>query len=254
MHKIIIGSTAIKHWFPDFPREPKDLDIIVNVPSMWTKEVGVEYLENDIIYMMYQHLVEDSYLTPDALYTLKISHLVGWDLNWEKHMWDVQWLKSKGCQFIPNLFYDLYDYWNTIHSKNKRSDLDMTAEEFFDNAVNFYMGHDELHYVLTEVPTFTKVLKDGKEVEVCEDKFNALSFEDKCLLVSEEVMVMAYERYQFLGFQQAYSKMLKKFILNHAPLWEASFIVQNFVELHKPKFNYFKHLENGINKNQRVTI
>lgn len=25
---MVIGSTAIKYWFPDFPREPKDIDII----------------------------------------------------------------------------------------------------------------------------------------------------------------------------------------------------------------------------------
>jgi len=26
---ILIGSSAIKHWYPDFKREPKDLDYIV---------------------------------------------------------------------------------------------------------------------------------------------------------------------------------------------------------------------------------
>lgn len=25
---LIFGSTAAKHWFPDFPREPHDLDLI----------------------------------------------------------------------------------------------------------------------------------------------------------------------------------------------------------------------------------
>ena len=26
---MIIGSTAIKHFYPDFPREPKDLDFVI---------------------------------------------------------------------------------------------------------------------------------------------------------------------------------------------------------------------------------
>ena len=27
---ILIGSKAIKYWFPDFPRDPKDTDYIVD--------------------------------------------------------------------------------------------------------------------------------------------------------------------------------------------------------------------------------
>lgn len=29
MEKLIIGSTAIKHYYPYFPREPKDIDVAV---------------------------------------------------------------------------------------------------------------------------------------------------------------------------------------------------------------------------------
>lgn len=245
MRKIIIGSTAIKHWFPDFPRNPKDLDIAVIDSGEWPKEKGVEYLENKELFWK-QWLCLEEYLIPNALLTLKISHLIGWDINWEKHMFDVQFLLKKGCILYPSLFNDLYKLWEEVHGKNKRSDLDMTADEFFDNAVKFPIPHDELHYILKDTPTFTKVLKDGAEVEVDENKFRTLSFEDKCSLVTEEVMVMALERYESLGFQRAYSKMLKKFILYHAPIWEALFIIENYIELHKPKFDYFKKIENGI--------
>lgn len=27
---MVIGSTATKHWFPDFPREPKDIDFVTS--------------------------------------------------------------------------------------------------------------------------------------------------------------------------------------------------------------------------------
>lgn len=30
MKKVIIGSSSIKHYFPDFKREPKDLDYVVD--------------------------------------------------------------------------------------------------------------------------------------------------------------------------------------------------------------------------------
>ena len=59
-------------------------------------------------------------------------------------------------------------------------------------------------------------------------------------------MVMAFERYRSMGYKHAYTRMLKKFILNHAPVWEALFIIENYIILHKPKFNYFKKIEDGL--------
>jgi hypothetical protein len=50
---IIIGSTAIKHYFPDFPREPKDLDFAVMPGEKFEKKGGVEYLENSVIHDVY---------------------------------------------------------------------------------------------------------------------------------------------------------------------------------------------------------
>lgn len=240
----LIGSSAIKHHFSDFPREPKDVDYATDLDR--NNERGVEYLYNPVIGSM------EGIASPDLLYTLKASHVVGWDINWEKHMFDIQFLVSKGAKLDVELFHRLYNFWNIYHLNNKRSDLDMTAEEFFDNAVKSDHGHDYLHTLLTPNPTYNLVLKDGAEVDVCENKFNTLTFEQKCDLVTEEVMVMAYERYKKAGFMHAYSRMLKKFILNHAPIWEALFIIENYKALHKPKFNYFKKIENGISSNQQA--
>jgi hypothetical protein len=161
-------------------------------------------------------------------------------------MFDVQFLNKKGCKLNMDLFNDLYKFWNTIHGKDKRSNLDMTANEFFDNAVKCSYSHDWLHTLIQNPPTYTKILKG--EVDVDEEKFNNLSFEDKCNLVREEVYIMAFERFKNLDYRIAYSKMLKKFIMNHAPIWEAIFIIENYVELHKSKINFLKHLENEINR------
>jgi hypothetical protein len=172
-----------------------------------------------------------------------MSHIF-WDINWDKHMFDIQFLINKGIAWDRKLFPLLYEYWNTVHGKNKRSDLEMSAEQFFDNAVKSEYDHDWLHTLLNPYPTFNKVLIG--EVEVCEHKFNNLKHEEKCNLVTEEVMIMAYERYKHLDFRVAYSKMLKKFIMNHAPMWEALFIIENYIELHRPKFNYYKIIDDGI--------
>lgn len=243
----MIGSKAIKRWFEDFPRTPKDVDYIVDYKTKGSSEI--ELLYNPILYKFIKE--EFPYwevASPDVLYTLKMSHVVGWDINWEKHLFDIQFLKKKGCKLISELFYELYEFWNTVHQKNKRSELNMSSEMFFDNAIKYPVPHDIIHTFIKNPPTFTKVLVG--EVEVSESLFNELLFDEKCDLVTEEVMVMAAERFGNLNYRNAYSKMLKKFTINHAPLWEAIFIIENFPLLEKPSFNFLKIIEDGCKEYQ----
>lgn len=238
--KILIGSRALRHFFPEFDREG-DWDYIVGEKPKWTPScVNVEYHLNPI-FDGYEYKI----MLPNDLYTLKMSHMF-WNINWEKHMWDIQFLRSKGCRLNKELFYKLYDYWNTVHEKNKRSDLKMTAGEFFNNAITCPYSHDFLHTLINPIPTYTKVLVG--EVEVGEDKFNLLSYNEKCKLVIEEVEVMAYERMESLGHLKAYGRMLKKFIISHAPLWEAIFIIENFIALHKSKRDFIKIINDKLNE------
>lgn len=256
---MVIGSTATKHWFPDFPREPKDIDIIKNMYiKSYTSDKKIEWLENKVLENYFTKPIE--VITPNELYTLKISH-VFWDLennSWDKHIWDIQFLKEKGCKIILPLFYKLYDYWNEVHGKNKRSVLNMSAEKFFDNVVNFPIEHDYLHTLLIqhpyfkgqELPTYTKILKDGAEVDVSEEKFNLLTEQEKFNLVFEEVAVMGIERYGEMYYKKGYNRMLKKFILNHAPVWEAIWIVMNHKELSNCPFDFLTFLNNKIKQNE----
>ncbi len=231
---IVIGSTAIKHHFPDFKREPKDIDYLVNIKSMWKSVAGKEeYHENPVLW---NYVGTEKYLDKDLLYTLKASHLF-WDIKWDKHIYDIQFMKEKGCVLNIELFYKLYDYWNGYHSKNKRSDLKMTSSAFFNNAIKCPYEHDFLHTLLVDTPTFTKILKDGEDVEVSEEKLS---------LVREEVYVMAYERLAGRHFRAAYSWMLKKFLISHAPLWESIFIIENYTLLSRPHLNYVNLINSKI--------
>jgi len=253
---VIIGSACLKHYFEDFPRLPKDIDYLVPNKNMLVNVPGkVEYHENEVLWSNFiAHNTFPKYLPINLLYTLKISHLF-WDINWSKHMFDVQFMQNKGCVLDKELFYKLYKYWNTVHEPNKRSNLSMNAKDFFDNAIRCKYSHDYLHTLLINPPTYTKVLEDNQEVQVSEDKFNSLSFEDKCSLVIEEVQVMAYERYQNISdYRFMYSKMLKKFIINHAPLWEALFIIQNYVLLHTAKFDFVKLISQKLQQCKRNII
>ncbi len=239
---ILIGSSAIKLHFPDFKRIPKDLDIATQI-KMVNNNPNIEYLENPILF----EYIDSSWkaitinnhnyrvLPKDLLYTLKMSHLF-WDLNWEKHEWDASFLRSKGCILNKELFYKLYNYWEIVHGKNKRSDLKMSSEKFFNNALKFPVEHDNLHELLIKhpyfhrkTPTYNLILKDGEEVDVCMNKFNALEEIDKFNVVFEEIACMGTERFPRNMFYKAiFCKMLKKFIISHAKIEEAIWILENY--------------------------
>lgn len=235
---LLVGSSAIKHHFPDFNREPKDKDFFVDYKLQSTKEI--EYLYNPIL----GH--RTGIAKPNLIYNIKISHCLGWDINWEKHMWDIQFLKEKGCKENKGFILKHYKLWNELHGENKRSQLDMSSVDFFNNAVKCPYPHDWLHTLIKKEPTYTKILKENAEVDVSEEKFYSLSEQEKEDLVREEVYVMAFERFSKLDYRKAYNIMLKKFIISHAPIWEAIWIIQNHKMLSKVPFNYFNHLKTKI--------
>lgn len=264
---VIVGSSAMKHWFSDFNRDPKDVDIQHDCkgsydyytknqdhfrPEVLNQNKRIEQYFIDVPAFnesLKKYTLE--YITPKGLLTLKASHIF-WDINWDKHMYDIQFLIGKGFEIDKEVFYDLYNFWNVFHGKNKRSNLNMSSEDFFNNVVKCEYDHDWLHTLIRDHPTYNKVLKDGAEVDVDEAKFNNLSFEDKLSLVREEVYVMAYERYTDVSFRHAYGRMLKKFIMNHAPIWEALFIIENYITLLKPEYNFIKLINEKINDGRPI--
>lgn len=47
--KKIIGSTSIRYYYPDFPREPKDIDYLVKDKSKYKNSKDIEYMENPVL-------------------------------------------------------------------------------------------------------------------------------------------------------------------------------------------------------------
>lgn len=245
MRSILIGSRAGRFHFPDFPREPKDIDyawsgdkIVCEVlPSGMRKEMYpippvMEMCANDI-----------GVISADDLYTLKVSHIF-WDKKWNKTMYDIVWLQKKGCRLNEPLFYALYKHWEGVHGLAPRANLDMNVQEFFDNGIMDGHSHDNLHIALMngEPATYNKVLKEKDGVAIDEEKFWMLPYQDQLNIIREEVMVMAYERGVRQGrkdYRTGYSEQLKAWILHHGPSIEmALFAVRNFDVLRKPLINY----------------
>lgn len=255
---MIIGSAALNYhlWLN---KPIKDLDFIKDSPhDIPTVDVKVEILENPVLLEYYGDNVP-YYIGLDELYTLKISHSF-WSLengSWAKHVFHIQQLKEEGAKFIPDLFNKLFNYWETVHGKRKASNLDMTAEEFFDNKVGFPFDHDYIHEVLIQhphfkgqsEPTYKKVLKDGAEVDVCMEKFAALTEEEKFNLTFEEVANMATERYGKMYYKKAYEVMLKKFIISHCKIEQGIWIIQNHKKLlTQIPFNFIQFLNSKLHE------
>lgn len=247
MKKVIIGSTAIKHHFPHFPREPKDLDIAVEFPKEKSRK-GIEYLENPKLFKWVSQ--DEEYLTPNMLLNLKVSHLF-FDINWDKHMWDVQFLLKEGCKWDMTIIEELYNFWKEFHPRHRRSNPSGKKDEFFNNAINYdTIEHDSLHEILNPHPMYKRILVDGEEVQICPNKFNNLSHDEKLDVVREEVWVMAYERFKGNHFMSANSKMLKKFIMQHAPIWMFPFVVENYITLIRTNKDFISILDDGLKQIQ----
>lgn len=242
--KILIGSQAIKYYFSDFPREPKDYDYIIDGEKPeWTPKLRcslrVEYHRNPIL-----EEFNGNILPPTALYTLKISHMF-WDIKWDKHMFDVVFLTNKGCQLDHKLFWKLYAYWEEKHGKRKTSDLSKSTEDFFNNALKKY-DHDYLHTLINPNPLYKLILENDGTVGTSQDKWNMLPKKTQLELIREEIYVMAFERLAGRDYRTAYVWQLKQLILHHLPIWQALFAIQNYNDLRKPIINYKEKIENEI--------
>ncbi len=241
--KLIYWSTAIKYWFPDFNREPKDLDIITDEKQ----EHYLRWIEyhrcNAFEYLVPKHTPQfyPEYVSPDELYTIKLSHL-SWDINWDKHMHDVIFLKSKWCK-IDKIFYnELIKRWEIIHWK-KKVKMWVDNKDFFKWNIERRYNHDWLHeqYAFYDRPLNEKIREDLNSPLCSKQLWDKLSYEDKLRCALEELYVLSSERYIFVSkprsIRFAKSKTLKQMIVSTTSWWFNLFLKENFEELldYQPK-------------------
>lgn len=247
MARIIIGSMAARHWFPDW-RKPKDMDVFTpDQPRSWA----------DLPIETFWHPAFDGYLpfrgvryaTPDELYTIKVSHAY-WDLghgSWEKHMWDLVELKHRGAVLIPELHTMLYPVWKEKHGA-KQVNLTMDKEAFFSDAVVRKYDHDSVHYSVAygDRPIYESVMADGESVQTDMAKVKALPFAEQVRLYREEIYATALERWVIPSDYRvspglAYGRAVKKTIVSLTKGWSSRFLVENYDVFRKPDMDYVAH-------------
>jgi len=249
--KLIYGSQAIKHWFPDFKREPKDLDIITDdISFVNTSTKRVEYYYVTEFFDNFNNK-DPKYLDLNYLYTFKISH-AAWDINWEKHMMDIEFLKSKGCKIDEKLFNILYKKWEIIHGK-KKVKMNVKNEDFFKENIKRRYDHEWLHeqFKFDERPMNEKIRKDLSSPICSEELWNNLSYPEQIKTALEEIFVLASERYIFVDkpmpYKTARIKTLKQMITSSTSGWFNKFLIINFDSLRIFSEDYFKYTIKEIN-------
>ena len=222
----LIGSRKIKELYPDF-RDVSNSDFDYLTTENIKNKKGTEYHNIPAL-----NGIE---ITGNVMYTLKISHIF-WNIKRSKHLYDISFLKEKGCVLIPELFNELFSFWESKHGKRNTPKFDSTYEEFFDDFVDHKINHDDIHHALCPEPSFKKILKGNGTVDICENKFNNLTYNEKLEVIKEECSVLVFERYYVQGkfrkhYKVYYSEMLNKLLQNLSPIWMALFIAENYKEL-----------------------
>lgn len=253
---LIIGSTAARHWWPDFPRPAKDLDYFAKDPEaqgLWSDRRGDVFWDQRMLrWMCSRQWNGSSFATPDELYTIKVSHSY-WVLNngsWDKHIFDILWMQKRGCKLDQYLHDMLYECWEDKHGR-KKVNLQMEADDFFADVVNRLYDHDSIHESVAygDHARYLDVLRDGATVDIDMAKVKALPFDDKVKLYREEIAATALERIIIPSEYKespgrAWKWALRRTITSLTKGWSAQFLVENLIHFVTPDSYVTRHLNN----------
>lgn len=252
---IIVGSSAAKYWWEDW-RDPSDLDV-------WVSEILHDIGDMHVLPTNILNSVEafDGYATPDALYTIKLSHL-GWDSHaWEKHKMDVLAMEKRGCKLIAPLYDALLSYWKGELGNKDFLSLSQNKEDFFTDKVKYDFDHDWLHSVVSypNPPVYSLVLRDEEDVLIDKNKWDNLPFELKVRMFREEMAVIAMERWVIpsgnkVSWYKAWRWALRKTITSLTKGWATCFIVRNLRQFIVPDYNYFRNILEEFNMSEKVDL
>jgi hypothetical protein len=232
---IIIGSYAISHHFSDYNRTPSDIDYVVRgQQTIFIDELSKRqeiHHGNHFDYLLDNN--KDSFFAdPDMVYTIKVSHLA-WDINFDKHMKDVIFLKSKGCKLILEFYKTLYNHWQIVHGSKSYINLSRPVSKFFHDTISRKYDHDSLHELVAfyDRPLHEKIRKSVDNALPSQTKWNELSHEDKIKCSLEEIYVIFLERYSNFPISHGIVKAMKQLITSMTKGYFNLFLIENFEEL-----------------------
>jgi hypothetical protein len=232
---LLIGSCAARAQFPSF-REPHDIDFVCTEEQMHkyvkkNEEIGniVDGLEPKSIdhwackitsgisllkwvefgiakdgnssERILQRCGTTSFAPVDVLMMIKKSHLY-WQLNFDKHIKDYHFFKSKGVVLddeLKDILKQRIKETEVRVGKPMTPSLKQTKDAFFGQSakrVTYYFDHDNIHQVMAhkEKPMYTYMQKEEDEVFCTKAMWETFSIKDRVQCVQEEAYVIAIER------------------------------------------------------------
>lgn len=255
MNYRIIGSVAAYHWFPDF-RPPSDIDLLTtakitgNNSEVCVVDASWHNAAQDLI----DASTDPVFLDPDLLFTLKVSH-AEWDVKWDKTMFDIAFLKSKGCKLNMPLLMKLHKVWTEVHGK-KHVNMAQPMETFFKDAVKRDYDHEYLHELVAfhSRPLHERLRPDVGTAWCSESLFMQLDIEERYECALEEMMATAIERSRLTSKSKkselyiGMSKAHKQLCTSMTTGWFARFLILNRNELlHERKDKWLTSIKKALN-------
>lgn len=194
---LISGSVALKYWFPDFNRSPKDIDILspISVISHKPSELLIDTDWHSAAQYILDRNENSTFVDPNFLFTLKVSH-ANWDIKWQKTMEDIAFMQKMGCALDDELYNLLIGVWNETHGK-KQVNLNKPLDEFFSDYVQREMDHEQVHQLVkfNDRAMHELIRKDLNIALVSKEMFYSLEREQQLETIMEETLVIAIERF-----------------------------------------------------------
>ena len=251
---MIIGSTALKHWCPDLPRVPADLDIWA--PPSRPNTRALEYRWDPLFGEIIQEYCDPEYAPLNLLLTIKMSHAPWSDVWFDKTTFDIGFMQSRGAVVDEPVYSRLYTHWETQFGK-KRAYLAKDNDSFFDDGVKRIYVHDDLHRAIAfyDSPLFERLKPDLSKAACSKTLFFALSREDQVRCIQEEAFVVALERFLIpcdftMSAYAAYRQALKLLATKMTKGWFSREIFNRWLDLSpKPAHDFVKRFKTALNSN-----
>lgn len=256
---ILIGSRALKYWYPDLQlREGADWDIIDSASYYSRGDFRVEvhperHLNNERVFDFMKYDDSGSLDGPgwvelpdgrevsvaplNVLAAIKRSHL--WrDYQWDKHITHYnKYLRQHLDDSVQDFLKERTKLTKEAYPQGNPS-LNQSNEDFFDDAVAKVYDHDFIHELAAyyDQPLYTRLKRDDSKAWCEKDLWEALSLEDKQKCVAEECYVIATERFLVrnnwnYSYKGAYLTALKKVCTTLTSGWFRDFAIDNHPEI-----------------------
>jgi hypothetical protein len=254
----LVGSTALNYYLPESSSKIRDLDIIslekpagiacdwsslthLNNAEICDKFAGDEITINERKFRL---------INPTGLFILKRSHLHR-PIKFARHIMEFQRIKKLVNELTGKEKEVLARRTKLTKEAygDKHPSLKMSNEEFFDDYVDKYFVHDDLHKVVAynDVPVYEMMKKDQSQAFCEKSMFFDLPFEEQLNCVREESYVIALERYiipkwikgeNHMPASFAFDKALERVCTTLTSGWFRDFAIDNWSEIRSQQVDF----------------